>query len=152
MWPICFVLEPDTVRSLQGHQCEEESCEKTADTLRVRVKGFADTEKSTVVAVRGHPQVVNLPLAGVPAIRCQDIRPTFATRLVRADVDNFSIQHLLGHSKTTMTACYAHSLADVKMSAVCKLDLAGACPAANSNRTSNSADIRAESAGNCLAA
>jgi hypothetical protein len=57
-----------------------------------------------------------------------------------------------GHSKITMTAPFAHSLADVKISAECKLDLAAVCPAANSNRTSNSPDVIAESAGNSLAA
>ena len=59
-----------------------------------------------------------MQLAGIQNIRFHDTRHTFATRLVRAGVDIVSVQHLLGHSKITMTARYAHSLADVKMAAV----------------------------------
>ncbi len=58
--------------------------------------------------------------AGIPAIRFHDTRHAFATRLVRANVDIVSVQYLLGHSKNTRTARYAHSLADVKMAAVRK--------------------------------
>jgi integrase len=43
-------------------------------------------------------------LAGIQHIRFHDTRHTFATRLVRAGVDIVSVQHLLGHSKITMTA------------------------------------------------
>jgi integrase len=64
-------------------------------------------------------------LAGIPHIRFHDMRHTFAIRLVQAGVEIVSVQHLLGHSKITMTVRYAHSLADVKMAAVCKVDLAG---------------------------
>jgi Phage integrase family len=60
---------------------------------------------------------------------------TFATRLVRAGVDIVSVQHLLGHSKITMTARYAHSLADAKIAAVSMLDSAGVCFSLDSNRT-----------------
>jgi integrase len=74
-------------------------------------------------------------LSGIAHFRWHDMRHTFATRLVRAGVDIISVQHLLGHSKITMTARYAHSLADVKMAAVCKLDLAGSCSLPDSNRT-----------------
>jgi integrase len=74
-------------------------------------------------------------LAGIPPIRFHDLRHTFATHLVRAGVDIVSVQHLLGHSKITMTARYAHSLADAKMAAVSKLDLAGVCSSPDSNRT-----------------
>ena len=73
-------------------------------------------------------------LAGIPHIRFHDMRHTFATRLVRAGVDIISVQHLLGHSKITMTARYAHSLADAKIDAVSKLDLASVCSLPDSNR------------------
>jgi hypothetical protein len=46
-----------------------------------------------------------------------------------------ALQLLLGHSKITMTARYAHALADVKIAAVSKLDLAGFCSPLDSNRT-----------------
>jgi integrase len=74
-------------------------------------------------------------LAGIPHFRFHDMRHTFATRLVRAGVDIVSVQHLLGHSKITMTARYAHSLADAKMAAVGKLDIAGVCSLSDSNRS-----------------
>jgi integrase len=74
-------------------------------------------------------------LAGIPHFRFHDMRHTFATRLVRVGVDIVSVQHLLGHSKITMTARYAHSLADAKMAAVGKLDIAGVCSLADSNRS-----------------
>jgi len=47
---------------------------------------------------------------------------SFATRLVRAGVDLITVQHLLGHSKITMTPANAHSLADAKIEAVKKLE------------------------------
>jgi hypothetical protein len=74
-------------------------------------------------------------LAEIPPIRFHDTRHTFATRLVRAGADIVTVQHLSGNSKITMMARYAHSLADVKMAAVCKLDSAGVCSALDSNRT-----------------
>ena len=74
-------------------------------------------------------------LAGISHFRFHDTRHTFATRLVRAGVDIVSVQHLLGHSKITMTARYAHSLADAKIAAVSKLDLTGSHSVLDSNRT-----------------
>jgi integrase len=73
--------------------------------------------------------------AGIPHFRFHDTRHTFATRLVRAGVDIVSVQHLLGHSKITMTAHYAHSLADAKIAAVSKLDLTASYSAPDSDRT-----------------
>jgi integrase len=89
-------------------------------------KKLLDLKKGFKKAVR---------LAGIPPIRFHHMRHTFATRLVRAGVDIFGVQHLLGHSTITMTARYAHSLADVKMAAVSKLDLAVVCSVLDSNRT-----------------
>jgi integrase len=85
------------------------SFRKAGARLRDPKKGFAK-------AVR---------LAQIPHIRFHDLRHTFATRLVRAGVDLITIQQLLGHSKITTTSRYAHSLADDKMCAVKRLDLAG---------------------------
>ena len=45
------------------------------------------------------------------------------------------VQHLLGHAKITMTARYARSLADDKMAAVRRLDLAGFRSQPDPNRT-----------------
>ena len=91
-------------------------------------------------------------LAGIPHIRFHDMRHTFATRLVRAGVDIVTVQNLLGHSKITMTARYAHALADVKMAAVSKLDLVGFHSAPDSNRTPSLSGAAAESEVNSFAA
>jgi integrase len=94
----------------------------------------------------------SVQLAGIPPIRFHDMRHTFATRLVRAGVDSISVQHLLEHSKITMTARYAHSLADVKMAAVSKLDLAGVCSLPDPKRTPSPTGVVAESEVNSFAA
>jgi len=74
-------------------------------------------------------------LAAIPKIRFHDMRHTFATRLVRSGADLITVQQLLGHAKITMTARYAHSMADDKIAAVSKLDFAGSCSSPDPNRT-----------------
>jgi hypothetical protein len=51
-----------------------------------------------------------------------------------------------------MTARYAHSLADVKMPAICKLDLAGFCSQPDPNRTPTGFEVAAKSEVNSFAA
>ncbi len=46
--------------------------------------------------------------AGLKDIRFHDLRHTFATRLVQAGVDLYSVQRLLGHKTPAMTGRYAH--------------------------------------------
>ncbi|MGK7344286.1 MAG: tyrosine-type recombinase/integrase [Candidatus Nitrospinota bacterium M3_3B_026] len=46
--------------------------------------------------------------AGVEKFRFHDLRHTFATRLVRAGVDLYSVAKLLGHKDIRMTQRYAH--------------------------------------------
>jgi integrase len=91
-------------------------------------------------------------LAGIQKLRFHDTRHTFATRLIRAGVDIITVQKLLGHSKITMTERYAHSLADVKMAAVSKLDLAGVCSVPDPNRTPSPSGVVTESEVNSFAA
>ena len=93
-----------------------------------------------------------IDLAGIPHIRFHDLRHTFATRLVRAGVDIVTVQNLLGHAKLSMTGRYAHSLADVKMAAVNKLDLAGFYSVPDSNRTLSPSGVDAKSKVNSFAA
>jgi integrase len=74
-------------------------------------------------------------IPGIEPIRRHDLRHTFETWLARTDFDVVIVQELLDISIITMTARYAHSLSDVKMAAVSKLDLAGVCSALDLNRT-----------------
>ena len=74
-------------------------------------------------------------IPGIEPIRRHDLRHTFETWLVRTDFDVVIVQNLLDIPIITMTARYAHSLSDVKMAAVSKLDLAALCPALDLNRT-----------------
>jgi integrase len=77
---------------------------------------FRDPKKGFAKAIR---------LAGILHLRFHDLRHTFATRLVRSRADIITVQHLMGHSKITMTQHYTHSLADDKISTVNRLDFAG---------------------------
>jgi integrase len=74
---------------------------------------FLDLKKGFKKAVK---------LAGIPKIRFHDLRHTFATRLVQADIDISTVQHLLGHARISMTARYAHSPDQARVAAVERLD------------------------------
>jgi site-specific recombinase XerD len=64
-----------------------------------------------------------LPVADfIPPVRFHDCRHTFAKRLLRAGVDLVTVQKLLGDSKITTTARYAHSLFDAKVEVVMRLE------------------------------
>jgi hypothetical protein len=73
------------------------------------------------------------------------MRHGFATRPIRVGVDIITIQKLFGHSKITMTESYTHSVADVKMAAVSKLDFAGLCLVPDPNQTPSPTGVVAES-------
>lgn len=47
-------------------------------------------------------------LAGIPDVRCHDLRHAHASILVNANVDLYTIQTLLGHSNIRMTQRYSH--------------------------------------------
>ena len=49
-----------------------------------------------------------LKMAGIEDFRFHDLRHTFASHLVMAGVDLFTVGKLLGHRHTTMTARYSH--------------------------------------------
>ena len=55
-------------------------------------------------------------------LRLHDLRHTFATRLIQAGVDVFTVQKILGHSTITMSMRYVHSFEPEMRAAVEKLD------------------------------
>jgi integrase len=91
-------------------------------------------------------------IPGIEPIRRHDSRHTFETWLVRTDFDVVIVQNLLDIPIITMTARYAHSLSDVKMAAVSKLDLADVCSVPDPNRTPSPTGVVAESDVNSFAA
>jgi len=60
--------------------------------------------------------------AELVGLRLHDLRHTFATRLIQAGVDVFTVQRILGHSTITMTMRYVHSFEPEMRAAVEKLD------------------------------
>lgn len=62
--------------------------------------------------------------AGIKDFRFHDLRHDYASRLVMADVDLYSVSKLLGHSDVAMTQRYAHLAPDYLRAAVGKLDRA----------------------------
>jgi integrase len=133
-------------------------------TVHALLSGFAKEEKSGFVfpsnRSEGHRFLDlkggfkrALRLANIPeGLRWHDLRHTFASRLVGAGVDLITVSQLMGHSGIAMTVRYAHPLADAKMAAVSKLDLAGVCPSPDPNRTPGPSEVVAESTGNGFAA
>jgi|TARA_B110000902_G_scaffold259465_1_gene330833 integrase len=59
--------------------------------------------------------------AGVPDFRFHDLRHTFASKLVMAGVDLYTVKELMGHSTIQMTERYAHLAPEHKASAVEKI-------------------------------
>lgn len=60
--------------------------------------------------------------ARIKNFRFHDLRHDYASRLVMADVDLYSVSKLLGHSDVAMTQRYAHLAPDYLRAAVRKLD------------------------------
>lgn len=64
--------------------------------------------------------------AGIADFRFHDLRHDYASRLVMAGVDLYSVSKLLGHSDVAMSQRYAHLAPDYLQAAVRKLDAAQA--------------------------
>jgi integrase len=106
----------DAVFELLSNLYQKRKSEFLFPSTRKIGERFLDPKVGFMKAVR---------LGEIPHIRFHDLRHTFATRLVRSGVDLITIQQLLGHSKITTTARYAHSSVDAKINAVKRLDFAG---------------------------
>ena len=59
--------------------------------------------------------------ARIENFRFHDLRHTFATRMVMAGVDLFTLMEILGHTNVTTTMRYAHVIPGKKMEAIQKL-------------------------------
>lgn len=111
-----YIPMNDAIFELLSSLYQKRKSEFVFPSTRKIGERFLDPKVGFMKAVR---------LAAIPHIRFHDLRHTFATRLVRSRVDLITIQQLLGHSKITTTARYAHSSADAKINAVKRLDFAG---------------------------
>jgi integrase len=60
--------------------------------------------------------------AGIEDLHFHDLRHTFATRLIQAGVDLYTVQRLLGHKTPGMTQRYAHHSTESLRSSVEVLD------------------------------
>ncbi len=60
--------------------------------------------------------------AGISDFRFHDLRHTFASSLVRSNVDLYTVQRLLGHTTPQMTQRYAHLGEDQMREAIEKID------------------------------
>jgi integrase len=116
----------DTVFEVLANLSERRKSDFVFPSHRKPGDRFRDPKVGFLKAIR---------MAGISKCRFHDLRHTFASRLVRAGVDLITVQHLLGHATITMTARYAHSLADDKIAAVRRLDFAGVCSSPDPNRT-----------------
>lgn len=76
------------------------------------------TAFNTAVARSG---ILNASEERIKDLTFHDLRHCFAAKLVRAGVDLFTVQKLLGHKSTRMTQRYAHMQPDVVKSAMAKL-------------------------------
>lgn len=57
-------------------------------------------------------------LAGIPEVRIQNLRHTFATWLIESGVDIITVRDLLGHSHAAVTERYTHPNESLKRVAV----------------------------------
>lgn len=92
-------------KTLQGLKAEANGSERVYQSKHV--KGVFETARKK---------------AGLEGLRLHDLRHTFATRLIQAGVDVFTVQKLLGHSTITMTMRYVHSFEAQMRDAVAQLD------------------------------
>ncbi len=84
------------------------------------------TSRGTVMKPRNLSRAFDRAVlrAGIKNFRFHDMRHTFATRMVQADVDLYKVQRLLGHKTMAMTQRYAHHCPESLRSGVKALDVA----------------------------